>query len=158
MNSHSLIIRNGSFLLFGIVFGFLLSRAGATDPALISSLLLLQNLHLLWVIATAVGVGAVLNLSAKFFRWRNLSNRQPISFPHKPFVRALVPGALLFGIGWGLTGVCPGTAPAMLGEGQWFAGIILIGIVVGTWMVGLMHHKRIKRVPKPTHHAKETHS
>ncbi|MHB9020850.1 MAG: DUF6691 family protein [Halothiobacillus sp.] len=144
MNSHSLIVRNGSFMLFGVVFGFLLSRAGATDPALISGLLLLENFHLLWVIATAVGVGAVLNLLAKFFHWRNLSNGDLISFPHKPFVRALVPGALLFGTGWGLTGVCPGTAPAMLGEGQWFVGVILIGIVMGTWLVGFLHHIRLK--------------
>jgi uncharacterized membrane protein YedE/YeeE len=158
MNNPSPIIRNGSFLLFGIVFGFLLSRAGATDPALISSLLLFQNLHLLWVIATAVGVGAILNLSAKFFHWRNLSNGQLMSFPHKPFVRALVPGALLFGTGWGLTGVCPGTAPAMLGEGQWFVGIILVGIVLGTWLVGFMHHKQMKRLPKIDRHPKETHS
>ncbi|MHB8920595.1 MAG: DUF6691 family protein [Halothiobacillus sp.] len=144
MNSHSLIVRNGSFMLFGVVFGFLLSRAGATDPALISGLLLFENFHLLWVIATAVGVGAVLNLLAKYFHWRNLSNGDLISFPHKPFVRALVPGALLFGTGWGLTGVCPGTAPAMLGEGQWFVGVILIGIVMGTWLVGFLHHIRLK--------------
>ncbi|MHB1229547.1 MAG: DUF6691 family protein [Halothiobacillus sp.] len=144
MNSHSLIVRNGSFMLFGVVFGFLLSRAGATDPALISGLLLLENFHLLWVIATAIGVGAVLNLLAKYFHWRNLSNGDLISFPHKPFVRALVPGALLFGTGWGLTGVCPGTAPAMLGEGQWFVGVILIGIVMGTWLVGFLHHIRLK--------------
>ena len=144
MNHHSPIIRNGSFVLFGIVFGFLLSQAGATDPALIGSLLLLQNLHLLRVIATAVAVGAVLNFAAKLFHWRNLSTGQPISFPHKPFVRALIPGALLFGTGWGLTGACPGTAPAMLGEGQWFAGVILIGIVLGTWLVGVLHHWQIK--------------
>lgn len=155
MNKPSLIIRNGSFLLFGVLFGFLLSRAGATDPALISGLLLFQNLHLLWVIGTAVGVGAVLNLSAKFFHWRNLSNGQLMSFPHKPFVRALIPGALLFGTGWGLTGVCPGTAPAMLGEGQWFAGVILVGIVLGTWLVGFVHHKQIQRMPKITQHSSE---
>ena len=56
MNNSSTLIRNGGFLIFGVIFGFLLSRAGATDPALISSLLLFENLHLLWVIATAVGV------------------------------------------------------------------------------------------------------
>lgn len=145
MNNSSTLIRNGSFLLFGVVFGFLLSRAGATDPALIASLLLFENLHLLWVIATAAGVGAVLNFLAKQLKWRSVASGQPISFPHKPFVRALIPGALLFGVGWGLTGVCPGTAPAMLGEGQWFVGVILIGIVAGTWLVGFIHHIQIKR-------------
>jgi uncharacterized protein len=145
MNGQNIMIRNGSFLLFGLIFGFLLSRAGATDPALISSLLLLENLHLLWVIGTAVAVGAVLNFLAKQLKWRSVASGELLSFPHKPFVRALIPGAILFGTGWGLTGVCPGTAPAMLGEGQWFVGIILIGIVIGTWLVGLMHHLQLKR-------------
>ena len=132
--------RNGLFLLIGIAFGFLLSRAGATDPAMIGKLLLLQNLHLLWVIATAVVVGGMLNLAAKVWHWRSLATGQHLSFPHKPFVRALVPGAILFGIGWGLTGVCPGTAPAMLGEGQWFVAVILVGIIIGTWLVGFIQH------------------
>lgn len=132
--------RNGLFLLIGIGFGFLLSRAGATDPAMIAQLLLLNNLHLLWVIATAVLVGGLLNAAAKFGQWHSLATGELLSFPHKPFVRPLIPGAILFGIGWGLTGVCPGTAPAMLGEGQWFVAVILVGIVIGTWLVGYTQH------------------
>ncbi|MDA3878267.1 MAG: YeeE/YedE thiosulfate transporter family protein [Halothiobacillus sp.] len=143
MNANNLLVRNGLFLLIGLVFGFFLSRAGATDPAMISALLLFQNFHLLWVIATAVGVGAVLNLLAKYRQWHGLTSGRLISFPHKPFVRTLIPGALLFGAGWGLTGVCPGTAPAMLGEGQWFVGVILIGITLGTWLVGWIDHRWI---------------
>lgn len=149
MNTDNLLFRNVVFLLIGLAFGFFLSRAGATEPAMISALLLFQNLHLLWVIATAVGVGAVLNLLAKYRQWRSLASGEPMGFPHKPFVRTLIPGALLFGAGWGLTGVCPGTAPAMLGEGKWFVGVILVGIVLGTWLVGWIDHRWQKRA----HHA-----
>lgn len=151
MNTESLLFRNSVFLLIGLVFGFLLSRAGATEPALISALLLFQNFHLLWVIVTAVGVGAVLNLLAKYGQWRSLASGKPISFPHKQFIRTLIPGALLFGAGWGLTGVCPGTAPAMLGEGKWFAGVILVGITLGTWLVGWMDHRSQKRAHSGNH-------
>lgn len=153
MNNHSLLLRNGFFLLFGVVFGFLLSRAGATEPAMISALLLFQNFHLLWVIVTAVGIGAVLNLLAKYRQWHSLGSEKPMSFPHKPFIRTLIPGALLFGAGWGLTGVCPGTAPAMLGEGKWFVGIILIGITLGTWLVGWVDHRAQKRTHNTGNHA-----
>lgn len=145
MNNQSTLIRNVTFLLFGVVFGFLLSHAGATDPSLIAGLLLFENLHLLWVIGTAVAAGGLLNFLAKRFQWRSRASGQPLSFPHKPFVRALIPGAILFGTGWGLTGVCPGTAPAMLGEGQWFVGVIIIGILAGTWLAGFFHHLQIKR-------------
>lgn len=145
MNNSNPLIRNGSFLLLGIAFGFLLSRAGATDPSLISGLLLFENLHMLWVIIAAVGVGAVLNFLAKQLKWRSVASGQPISFLHKPFTRTLIPGSILFGVGWGLTGICPGTAPAMLGEGKWFVGVVLIGIMAGTWLVGFIHHLLIKR-------------
>ncbi len=137
--TRSHLSRNLTFMAMGIVFGYLLSQAGATDPAMISSLLLFQDLHLLWVIVTAVGVGALLNGVAKMLRLRALGQKEPMKFKHKPFVPLLVPGALLFGAGWALTGVCPGTAPAMLGEGRWFAGIILIGILIGTWLTGWIH-------------------
>jgi len=133
-SAQSNLSRNITFMLLGVVFGYLLSRAGGTDPALISGLLLFQNLHLLWVIVMAVGIGALLNGVAKLLRWRALGQSEPMRFKHKPFVPLLVPGSLLFGAGWALTGVCPGTAPAMLGEGRWFTIPILIGILAGTWL------------------------
>ena len=132
----STFTRNLTFVVLGTVFGFLLSRAGATDPALISGLLLFENLHLLWVIVTAIAAGAALNALAHWRQWKAIGQREPMHFNHKPFVKWLVPGALLFGIGWGLTGVCPGTAPAMVGEGRWFAAVILVGILAGTWLTG----------------------
>ncbi|MFP4638971.1 MAG: DUF6691 family protein [Guyparkeria sp.] len=122
---------NLTFLLFGIGFGFLLSRAGATSPALISDLLLFDDLHLLWVITSAVAVGALLSWLAWRLKWCARNTRQPISIRHKPFKRGLVVGAVLFGIGWAVTGVCPGTALAMLGEGKWFAAWVGAGIVLG---------------------------
>ncbi len=50
---------NYVFLLFGAVFGFLLSRAGATTFDFYAKLFLFENLQLLWVIATAATVGAL---------------------------------------------------------------------------------------------------
>ena len=124
--------RNALFLAFGIGFGFLLSRAGATSPAIISDLLLFEDLRLLWVIATAVAGGAALTWIAWRFRWRARDTGQPISIEHKPFKRGLIVGAVLFGLGWAGTGVCPGTALAMIGEGKWFALWVGAGIVLGS--------------------------
>ncbi|MGM0516913.1 MAG: DUF6691 family protein [Pseudomonadota bacterium] len=123
--------RNLAFLAFGTGFGFLLSRAGATSPDLIAGLLLFDDLRLLWVIATAVTVGALLSWLAWRLGWRAVGTGAPISLKRKPFKRGLVTGAVLFGIGWAVTGVCPGTALAMLGEGKWFAAWVGIGIVAG---------------------------
>jgi len=53
----------------------------------------------------------------------------------------LVIGATLFGIGWGLSAACPGTAPAMLGEGKLLAGFTVLGIVIGTYLFGRLHKR-----------------
>lgn len=129
---------NYSFLLFGAVFGFLLSRAGATTFDFYAKLFLFQDLQLLWVIATAATVGALGVLLLKRLRARSLDG-QPLSYEGKPMRRGLVIGALLFGVGWGASGACPGTAPAMLGEGKLLAGFTLLGILLGTYLYGRLH-------------------
>ncbi len=132
---------NALFLFFGIGFGFLLSRAGATSPELISELLLLDDLRLLWVIASAVAVGALLTALAWRFGWRARNTGRPISIRHKPFKRGLAIGAVLFGIGWAVTGVCPGTALAMLGEGKGFAVWVGAGIVIGAGLGSALNRR-----------------
>lgn len=131
---------NYSFLLFGTAFGFLLSRAGATTFDFYAKLFLLRDFQLLWVIATAAVVGATGVLLFKRLRARSLDG-QPLSYDGKPMRRGLVIGALLFGIGWGLSGSCPGTAPAMLGEGKLLAGFTMLGILLGTYLYGRLHDR-----------------
>lgn len=130
---------NYSFLLFGAVFGFLLSRAGATTFDFYAKLFLLRDFQLLWVIVTAGAVGATGVLLLKRLRARSLDGGQPLNYQGKPMRRGLVIGALLFGIGWGLSGSCPGTAPAMLGEGKLLAGFTILGILLGTYLYGRLH-------------------
>ena len=126
------------FLLFGILFGFLLSRAGATTFDFHARLFLFQDLQLLWVIATAVTVGMVGFFIMKRLRLRALMGNEPLTFQGKEMRRQLVPGALMLGIGWGLSGSCPGTAPVMLGEGKLAALFTILGIVAGTYLYGLL--------------------
>ncbi len=136
--------RNLLFLAFGIGFGFLLSRAGATSPAIISELLLFEDLRLLWVIATAVALGAALTWIAHRTGLRARNTGKPISIRHKPFKRGLIVGAVLFGLGWAGTGVCPGTALAMIGEGKGFALWVGAGIVLGAG-AGSVINRRLER-------------
>lgn len=124
------------FLPLGIAFGFILSRAGATTYDFYAKLFLFQDLHLLWVIASAAGLGAVGVFLLKRGGARTLWGRRPISYEGKPYRKGLVPGSLIFGAGWGLAGACPGTALAMLGEGKLGALFTIAGIMLGTWLYG----------------------
>jgi uncharacterized membrane protein YedE/YeeE len=123
----------GKHIALGALFGFILSRAGATDYDAISGMFRLTDLHLFGVIGTAVAVSAAGFLVARRRGVRTLSG-EAVLLTKKPMTRGLVAGALLFGLGWGVSGTCPGTALAQVGEGR-LAGIVTFsGILLGAWM------------------------
>lgn len=129
------------FIIFGILFGFLLSRAGATTYDYYAQLFLFQDFQLLWVIVFAAAVGFVGTRIMKSLKAKTLSGKANISYEGKPYKKSLIPGSLLFGIGWGLAGACPGTALAMLGEGKLGAGFTIFGMFLGTYLHGLQMSK-----------------
>jgi len=133
------------FLSFGILFGFLLSRAGATTYDFYAQLFLFQDLQLLWVISSAVGVGLIGLSALKWLGLKSLIGRENLQLKGKLYKSALIPGSLIFGLGWGLAGACPGTVLAMLGEGKLGAVFTILGIVLGTyiygWQTSLYHTK-----------------
>ncbi|VAW91072.1 hypothetical protein MNBD_GAMMA22-2615 [hydrothermal vent metagenome] len=126
-----------SFVLLGALFGFLLSRSGATSPDFYANLFLFIDLQLLWVIVAAVIVGIFGIGALKIISARSIIGNIKLTFDKRPMQRGLVYGALLFGVGWGMTGSCPGTVPAMIGEGQVLPIFTLIGIVLGTYVFDL---------------------
>jgi hypothetical protein len=131
------------FVFLGALFGFLLSRAGATTYDFYAGLFLFQDLQLLWVIAAAAGVGAIGVIILKKLQARSVIDQQPLSFQGKPYKKSLIPGSLLFGMGWGLAGACPGTALVMLGEGKMGALITILGIIAGTFFYGLQMSRSV---------------
>ncbi len=119
-------------LLFGIVFGFLLDRGGATDYEVIRTQLLLQDFAVLKIIFTAIIVaGPGLYLMAK---------RGLISLHLKPTrpVANLV-GGLIFGVGFALLGYCPGTAPGAVGTGSVHAVFGIVGMLLGAALYAALY-------------------
>ena len=137
------------FLALGIIFGFLLSRAGATTFDFHAKLFLFDNLQLLWVIGTAVITGIIGIQIFKRLHLKSVITEQALDFRGKAMRKHLVSGALLLGLGWGMTGSCPGTAPAMLGEGKLIVLFTLSGIIVGTYLYGLIRSRASKPEENP---------
>jgi uncharacterized membrane protein YedE/YeeE len=82
----------------------------------------------------AFAFGVSLTIVGFAFLRRRL-NLDPVRF-HK----GTIPGAALFGIGWAVTGVCPGVALIQIGQGIWMALVTLTGIFAGIWI-----HSRLKK-------------
>jgi uncharacterized membrane protein YedE/YeeE len=121
------------FVAFGALFGFLLSRARASEYEAIRGMFLLADLHLFGVIGVAVATAAIGLQLIKRSAARSLDG-QPIRLACKPFSKLALAGGLIFGAGWALAGTCPGTALTQLGEGKLYALATVAGILLGTWL------------------------
>lgn len=131
-------------LLLGALFGFLMSRAGATTFNYHADLFLFEDFQLLKVFSTAVVVGVIGVFLLKKYQVNAVVSTQPIEFLTKPYKQGLIAGAMLFGIGWGLTASCPGSVPVMIGEGKIGAVFTLIGLVLGTLAYGFIQSRMTK--------------
>ncbi|MDN3690120.1 YeeE/YedE thiosulfate transporter family protein [Cyclobacterium jeungdonense] len=118
---------------FGIVFGFLLHKGGATKYDVIVAQLLLTDFTVLQIMLSAVATGMVGVYFMKSMGWIKLSIKSGS-------VGMNVLGASIFGVGFAVLGYCPGTIAGAVGNGYLDAitgG--LAGIVLGTWIFAIMY-------------------
>lgn len=120
-------------LIAGLLFGAGLLLSGMVNPAKVIGFLDIAgawdpSLALVMVSAILVSwMGVQLAL-------RRATDTAPAEDPPQRGIdRPLLLGSALFGIGWGITGFCPGPAVAALGMGFWPAAVVVIGLLVGLW-------------------------
>lgn len=121
-----------AYVLFGILFGYFLSKARATDYDSIIDMFMFKEFQLYGVIGVAILVVAAGLFLTHRFKKPTLSGKaldwEPVKFEPSRLI-----GAVLFGAGWALAGTCPGTVLTQLGEGKIFAIFTVMGIGVGVW-------------------------
>ena len=123
-------------LVAGALFGFGLSVSTMVRPEVVLSFLRFQDFGLMLVMGGAVMVTlAAYKLAPRLMK-------RPVLDDHlhahaSSWNRDTAVGAALFGVGWGLCGVCPGPAIAGLGTGNWDLLWALAGIAAGALVQGL---------------------
>ena len=127
------MLKNIIGLLAGLLFGFGLLVSGMTDPVKVQGFL---DVFGAWDISLALVMGG--GLFVAFFgvllakRQGNSWIGTPIVMPSKTVItKQLIIGAMLFGVGWELVGICPGPGIVLLGTGQWQAYVFIPAMVVG---------------------------
>lgn len=124
-----------SALLAGGLFGFGLALATMVKPESIVQFLLLNNMGLLLVLGGAAGVTAITYALLPRVMKRPVFG--PVFHKHPSRLNAAtLTGAAIFGVGWGLSGVCPGPAIAGLGVGNWPLILSVAGILAGAGLHG----------------------
>ena len=136
----SLIISNLKYLVLGVLFGIVFVKAEIISWYRIQEMFRLHSFHMYGVIGTAVLVGMISVWLIKKFNIHTVQN-ESVVFHEKKFHWGNVIGALIFGLGWALTGACPGPLFAQIGSGFLVVIVTLFSAIAGTWVYGLMREK-----------------
>jgi uncharacterized membrane protein YedE/YeeE len=125
------------YVLFGTVFGFILSRSGASDYDYIQRMFLFEDFHMYGLIGSAIAI------TAPVLWWLRRTGRttsgQLLQRATRPRNHGHVAGGLLFGVGWSIAGMCPGPIFVNIGEGKLYALAALAGALVGTGFFGAIY-------------------
>lgn len=117
----------GLGLLFGVIFGFLLQKGGVAKYEVLIGMLLLEDFTVVKVMISAVVVGMIGTYA--------LHAAGQVKLHIKPTrYGANMLGGILFGIGFGLAAYCPGTGAAALGQGNFDAIAVLLGLIAGSYV------------------------
>ena len=133
----------------GLIFGFGLAISHMARPEVVLDFLHLQDLGLLFVMGGAAATTAVGFILAK-----RLGSRAPLTGDiyrkrGKTFDRNVVAGGVIFGAGWGLTGICPAAAYASVGIGNVPILWGILGMFVGAYIHGFWRSYRSVETDAP---------
>ena len=127
------------FLAAGALFGFVLLRAEVISWFRIQEMFRFQSFHMYGILGLAVVV-AGLSLELLKRRGARAWDGTPMALAPKVMGRGYryAIGGTVFGIGWGLTGACPGPLFALLGSGLTVMIVPILSALLGTWVYGYL--------------------
>ena len=124
------------FLLLGVVFGIVMAKSEAISWFRIQEMFRFQAFHMYGIIGTAVLLGVVGVAVIKKFKVKDFSG-QPILFSPKTFsIYRYLLGGIIFGLGWALSGACPGPMVVNIGYGFLSMVVVFLFAIVGTYLYG----------------------
>lgn len=131
-------MRNLKFLVLGIFFGIVLTKAQVISWFRIYEMFRFESFHMYGIIGSAVILGAIIVQFIKRSDLRSV-NGTPITIePKEKTYAASLLGGTLFGLGWALVGACPGPIYILIGAGFWSFVIVLGFALLGTFVYGIL--------------------
>ncbi|SDG72035.1 hypothetical protein SAMN05421827_1109 [Pedobacter terrae] len=131
---------NIKYMVVGILFGIVFVKSEVVSWFRIQEMFRLQSFHMYGIIGSAVLVGMISVWLIKKFNIKTIYGER-IEFHPKTFNQGQIYGGLLFGLGWAITGACPGPLFAQIGTGATVIAVTLLSAIAGTWVYGLIRDR-----------------
>ena len=130
-------MRNLRVLILGIFFGIVLVKGQLVSWERINRMFRFEEAYMYLVIGSAVVVGAISLIIIKRLHARTIDGEE-IIITTKPLNKGVVIGGILFGLGWAITGACPGPIYAQIGSGTYLAIITLLAALTGAYLYAIV--------------------
>lgn len=129
------------YILVGLVFGVVMAKSEAISWYRIQEMFRFQSFHMYGIMGTAVSLGALAVFLIKKYKIKDTKgNTITFQDKSKTWPRYLIGGSI-FGLGWALTGACPGPMFVNIGYGYWPMILVVIGALAGTYLYGIFKNK-----------------
>ena len=129
------------FLILGIVFGIVMAKSEAISWFRIQEMFRFQAFHMYGIIGTAVTVGVIGVALIKKFKIRDFHGNPILFHPKEKSITRYLVGGTIFGLGWALSGACPGPMVVNIGYGFLSMSIVFLFAIVGTYLYGILKEK-----------------
>jgi uncharacterized membrane protein YedE/YeeE len=127
------------YVVLGVLFGIVVTKAEVISWFRIQEMFRFQSFQMYGIIASAIATAAISLQVIKRLGLRSVDGT-PIVVPPKRMgsgTRYWL-GGTLFGLGWALSGACPGPLFALLGNGVWIMSVTILSAIAGTWTYGAL--------------------
>jgi uncharacterized membrane protein YedE/YeeE len=128
------------FLILGTLFGIILTKTEAISWFRIQEMFRFQSFHMYGILGSAVLVGVISVQLIKRMKLKSISGEQ-IVIADKQYNHGMPIGGMLFGMGWAMTGACPGPLFAQVGIGSTVMIVAILSAIAGTYLYSYYRHR-----------------
>ena len=136
-----ILLRFIKFLMLGIVFGITLTKSEVISWYRIYEMFRFQSFHMYGIIGSAILFGIIIIQLIKRNQIKSIDGTPIEIEPKARGVNRYLIGGIIFGIGWALTGACPGPLFILFGNGITVIIISILAAILGTYTYGIIKHK-----------------
>ncbi|MFK7951498.1 MAG: DUF6691 family protein [Ekhidna sp.] len=129
------------YLLVGIVFGIVLSKSEVISWFRIYEMFRFESFHMYGVIGSSVILGMFFIQMIKRSKMKSIDGDEIHIQPKEKSFKRYLFGGTIFGLGWALTGACPGPMFIILGNGMSVFIVVIASALLGTYTYGILKNK-----------------
>ncbi|MCB0060610.1 MAG: YeeE/YedE family protein [Caldilineaceae bacterium] len=123
--------------LIGTIFGIVLTKSQVISWYRVQSMFRFEEAHMYLVITSAIVTGAISLWIIRRFNLKTIQG-EPVTVKTKPYQKGVLYGGVIFGLGWAITGACPGPIYAQIGGGELLALVTFAGALSGSYLYAML--------------------